>query len=180
MEHAGRLGSWGELYVMLGTSSAALLGLLFVASSLHLDDLARNSSYGTRARYNNFVLLLTLAEAALILLPQPVSALGAELVLLNLVMFCVTATLSYHFLVQSPVLGHRGGFSIHRSATFLAVWFAGAAGALLLFWQMFFGLYVVTIAYLVGLVTVSTNAWSIMTGVGRAEIRPRRRRKSVR
>jgi hypothetical protein len=25
MEHAARIGSWGELYVMLGTSSAALI-----------------------------------------------------------------------------------------------------------------------------------------------------------
>jgi hypothetical protein len=28
---------WRDLYVMLGTSSAGLLGLLFVATSFHLD-----------------------------------------------------------------------------------------------------------------------------------------------
>ena len=36
METVHQLEGWRDLYVMLGTSAAALIGLLFVATSLHL------------------------------------------------------------------------------------------------------------------------------------------------
>jgi hypothetical protein len=54
---------WHDLYVMLGTSSAALLGLLFVATSLHLDEIAKNSLYRLRALNNSYMLIFTLIEA---------------------------------------------------------------------------------------------------------------------
>src|SRR5262249_9922252 len=41
--------AWHELYVMLGTSSAALIGLLFVATSLHLREIANQDIYRLRA-----------------------------------------------------------------------------------------------------------------------------------
>lgn len=33
---------WRELYVMLGTSSAALIGLFFIATSLHIGEVVSN------------------------------------------------------------------------------------------------------------------------------------------
>ena len=38
MESAYQPELWRDLYVMLGTSSAALIGLLFVVTSLHLNE----------------------------------------------------------------------------------------------------------------------------------------------
>jgi hypothetical protein len=43
--------SWNELYLMLETSSAALIGLLFVAMSLHLAEIANEEIYRLRAQY---------------------------------------------------------------------------------------------------------------------------------
>ena len=34
---------WRDLYVMLGTSSAALIGLLLVVTSLHLDEIVNKA-----------------------------------------------------------------------------------------------------------------------------------------
>ena len=39
MEGFHELEAWRDLYVMLGTSAAALIGLLFVATSLHLTEI---------------------------------------------------------------------------------------------------------------------------------------------
>ena len=65
--------AWHDLYVMLGTSSAALIGLLFVATSLHLGEVVSNPGFRVRS-YNQTVYLLTLVvEAVLILVPQPVT-----------------------------------------------------------------------------------------------------------
>jgi hypothetical protein len=43
--------SWRDLYLMLGTSSAALIGLLFVATSLHLAEIANEEIYRLRAQF---------------------------------------------------------------------------------------------------------------------------------
>ena len=45
MESAEPIQVWHDLYVMLGTSSAALLGLIFVATSLHLDEIVNNPAF---------------------------------------------------------------------------------------------------------------------------------------
>jgi len=158
--------AWRDLYVMLGTSSAALLGLLFVATSLHLSDLVKHPGYGTRARCNNYFLLLTLVESSLILVPQLLAALGVELAAANLMMFLIAIRIVYRFLYRRREIGRRGGFSDHRSATFLAAFLTGAVGGMLLFRHSFIGLYVVTAANVVVLVTVALNAWSIMQGIG--------------
>lgn len=177
MERTVELGSWGELYVMLGTSSAALIGLLLVAASLHLADLQKNSGYRTRARYNNYFLLLTLVEAAAILVPQPLTALGAELAIVNLFMFLITFRVVYRFVLQRPELGKRGGYSVSRSATFLFAFLAGAAGGTLLFFKFFIGLYIVTAGYVVVIVTAADNAWAIMAGTGGGARRPSNRQR---
>ena len=42
MENAYQPELWRDLYVMLGTSSAALVGLLFIVTSFHLDEIVNN------------------------------------------------------------------------------------------------------------------------------------------
>jgi hypothetical protein len=175
MEAVHQLEAWRDLFVMLGTSSAALLGLLFVATSLHLSDLVKHPGYSTRARYNNYFLLLTLVEAALILVPQPLAALGAELAIANLMILLITIAVVYRFVYRRRDIGKGGGFSDYRSATFLAAFFAGAVGGVLLFRQSFIGIYIVTAAYVLVIVTVALNAWSIMLGIGQGDRTAQRR-----
>ena len=72
------IDGWHDLYVMLGTSSAALIGLLFVATSLHLGEVVSNPAFRVRAYNVTLYLLTLLVEAVVILVPQPVPFLGAE------------------------------------------------------------------------------------------------------
>jgi hypothetical protein len=159
---------WRDLYVMLGTSSAALIGLLFVVTSLHLDEIIENPVYRMRARSNSIFLIVTLVEAALVLTPQPMEMLGLELVVLNLFGWSFPIRNSYRYYYKHRALGRRGGMSPSRAAVFHAGFLLGIAGGVCLITSKW-GMYLVTASYVTLLASVSMNAWSIMLGVGQAE-----------
>src|SRR6185437_11602415 len=79
MENLYQLEAWRDAFVMLGTSAAALIGLLFVVISFHLDEVTQNLVLRIRVRNNLVYLFVLVAEATLLLIPQPTSALGFEL-----------------------------------------------------------------------------------------------------
>lgn len=168
MEHVGKFGSWGELYVMLGTSSAALIGLLFVATSLHLDEIVSNRVYRIRALYNSIYLMMTLVHAALVLTPQPMVWLGVEIAALNCFVMLFSIN-SYKVIYKNRGDARRGGFSNYRAATIVIAFLIGIGGGVGLATQSNWGLYLETISYVTFLVSVVLNAWSIMLGVGEAE-----------
>jgi hypothetical protein len=159
---------WRDLYVMLGTSSAALIGLLFVVTSLHLDEIVNNPIFRLRARSNSIYLIITLVEAALILMPQPMVTLGVEVTALN--GFGLLLPLSIGFnIYKNRSFAHRGGFSAYRSAFFIMGFLLGVAGGASLIAHYNCGLYLVTASYLTLLVSVALNAWLIMQGIGQSE-----------
>jgi hypothetical protein len=168
MEIGHQLESWRDLYVMLGTSSAALLGLLYVVTSLHLDEIVRNSVYRMRARSNSLYLIITLIEAALILTPQPILTLGFVLIIDNLFGLLVNVKNTYQILKNRDI-SLRGGMTLYRAATFMAGFLLGIAGGACLIAGLFAGLYLVTASYVTLLVGVALNAWAIMLGVGQTE-----------
>jgi hypothetical protein len=183
MDHFGKLGSWDELYVMLGSSSAALIGLLFVATSLHLDEIVNNVSYRTRARNNSYTLIFTLVEAAIILTPQPIAVVSVALVLTNLAMLWFPIKNVYLYTFKNRALGIRGGWTVWRSAIYFLAFVLGITGGALVLSRPDAGLFLVTTGYVIVLVNVVLNSWSIMIGVGQREkavkkkqVRSRRRR----
>src|SRR3974390_304550 len=168
METAYQPESWRDLYVMLGTSSAALMGLLFVATSLHLEEIVNNPIFQLRALRNSIYLIVTLVEAACVLTPQSIVALGVELIVLNSLGFLLPLS-NFFNLYKRQSFTSRGGFSVYRSATFITGFLLGVGGGVLLVVQWNLGLYVITASYLTLLVSVSMNAWLIMLGVGQAK-----------
>jgi hypothetical protein len=113
---------------MLGTSSAALIGLLFVATSLHLAEIANEEIYRLRAQYTALILLSTLLQATAVLMPQPMRVLGAELLVISLWGFSFPLTLLSKA-VKIPGARGRGGFSVHRAEFFIAGYLVGFVGA---------------------------------------------------
>ena len=91
MENAYQPELWRDAYVMLGTSAAALIGLLFVVMSIHLDDIVNNRVYRIRVRNNLFYLFVMVVEATLILIPQPAIALGIEYAAINFLLLLLHA-----------------------------------------------------------------------------------------
>ena len=71
---------WGDLYVAMAGAAAALLGLLFVAVSINLEQVLRLASLPLRAGETLGVLVVLLATAVFVLVPgQTRTALGIEL-----------------------------------------------------------------------------------------------------
>lgn len=160
--------SWHELYVMLGTSSAALIGLLFVATSLHLAEIANEDVFRLRAKYTTLILVSTLLEGTAILVPQPMQVLGAELLAVNVWGLSFPITLLSKA-VKIPGSRGRGGFSVHRAGFFIAGYGVGIIGAAAVAAGCEWGMFGVTVSY-AGLLTASIwNGWMIMQGIGQGE-----------
>ena len=73
--------AWHDFFVMAGGAAGALTGLLFVAMSLHLPQVASSREHRLRSEATMAALVMLIAVAALGLIPyRSTSVLGAELV----------------------------------------------------------------------------------------------------
>jgi len=138
------------------------------------------SNPGFRVRsYNQTLYLLTLlVEAVLVLIPQPVPFLGAELVVLNVVGLWFPISTSYTFLYKHRDNSHRGGMKMSRAIPFSVAYLLGIAGGIALIQGSYWGMYVVTISYTMLLVTVVLGTWSIMLGLEQKELGVEQREKA--
>lgn len=168
MENAYRPEAWHELYLMLGGSAAALAGLLFVAMSIHLDDVLKVPFLRTFARNNTIAMIVLVVRAAAILMPQNHLMLAVELILLD----------AFGFVMASTVLVHSRhmprGRKFRAAATVLSG-VLGVAGAISLVAETGGGMYVITAAYLLLFCIIMSSAWALMTGVYQADRRSKRR-----
>ena len=153
---------------MLGTSSAALIGLLFVATSLHLAEIANEEIYRLRAEYTTLILLSTLVQSAAVLMPQSMKILGLELLAVNLWGLSFPVTLLSKA-VKIPGARGRGGFSVRRGTIFIVGYVIGIVGAGAVAAGREWGMYGVTVSYTLLLVISIWNGWMIMQGIGRSE-----------
>ena len=119
METVHQLEGWRDLYLMLGTSAAALIGLLFVATSLHLHDMTDNQVMRTRSRNLTLHLVVMLVQATAILTPQPLRFLGIEIIIINLCGMYLPLTFTYKAFIRGRESGKRGVFSIYMGMTYM-------------------------------------------------------------
>ena len=115
MESDYPIQAWHDLYIMLGTSSATLIGLIFVAASLHLRDLVDNPAFRVRAYHGTLYLLTLLLEAVAILVPQPVPALGVQLCALNLAGLWFPLSSAYSYFYKDKAASQRAGLTMTRT-----------------------------------------------------------------
>ncbi len=160
---------WRDLFVMLGTSAAALLGLLFVATSIHLDEITKNFSYRTRALNNSYMLIFTMVEAIIVLTPQPIELLSGSLVVANLAIIWIPIRNTYLYGYKNRDVGHRGGWALWRGVGYLLALTIGIAGGALTLHSPNVGLYLITVSCGALLVIVALNSWSVLLGIGQME-----------
>jgi hypothetical protein len=159
MDAAYHPEAWNELYVMLGGSIAALTGLLFVATSLHVAEIGKTPHFRVRVFGNTFTLVGHLINSALVLTPQPVVWLGIELTLFNIFLFFVVqvrfqiAWARAHAEVQllRSGLGGLGALLSILGGVSLIVQFGGglylsALGTLILIWVVVWNAFSMMIA----------------------------------
>lgn len=154
---------------MLGTAAAALIGLLFVATSLHLNEIVSNPVYLIRARNNLFYLFTMVVEATLILIPQPMAFLGAELTAIALLLIQYHLRNLYKFRFKNKEVGDRGGFSIQTSRRLIASDLFCIVGGACMINLSNWGMYLIAISYVIFLGAIIMSAWNILLGIGQAE-----------
>ncbi len=168
MDHAYQPELWRDLYVMLGTSAAALIGLLFVVTSLHLDEIMNHPVFRLRAYNITLHLLATLIEAALILTPQPMAVLGAELLAINLIGVQLPLRFVYKYLYLDRKAGRSGSYSVYRAVANISAYLLGVAAGICLIAQSTWGMYLITASFILFIASAIFNAWTIMQGVGQS------------
>jgi modulator of FtsH protease len=165
MEQAYRPEAWHDLYVMLGGAAAALAGLLFVAISIHLNEISKIPYLRIFARNNMMAMVAAIIVAAVVLVPQQKVLLGAELFLINLWGTWMSSLV---------LLRHSRGAPRGRKLRAAGVGFSnvmGMAGAIGLVMEIGGGMYLVTIAHLIFVCLVVSSSWALIMGVYQAEHR---------
>jgi hypothetical protein len=174
MEAGNKPELWHDLFVMVGSSAGALVGLLFVVVTLHIDKITERSDYNMRAtmegaRYNIYHLLTVLVEALVVLTPQPLAFLGAELIGINLFGLRLPLSIIYRYFDKHLTISHRGGFPTALIATIIGAYLLGIVGGIAIFEDLNWGLYPVAVSCVIKLVRSVLTAWMLMFGVSRAK-----------
>lgn len=164
---------WRDLYVMLGTAAGALVGLLFVVMSLHLEKVD-NPAYNLRmimegARNNTYHLLNVLVMATLVLMPQPLTVLGAELLAINLFGLRLPLIITYKYCIKPVTVTSRSDFPYVLILTIITGYVLGIVGGAALIRSEEWGLYPVTLCCITLIVRSVLTAWKFMFGPKRAD-----------
>jgi hypothetical protein len=172
---------WRDVFMMIGTSAGALVGLLFIVMSLHLDKISALPDVNMRitmqgARFNIMHLLTVVVETAALLAPQPLAFLAVELIVINLVGLRLPFTIIATYFGKQVTISERGGFPWVLLGTITAAYLGGAVGGGLLFVQPAWGFSVVTVALLTKIVRSVLTAWMLMFAIRRSELDPGQRR----
>jgi hypothetical protein len=153
-----------EFFSAFATSVAALVGLLFVANSLHVDKLTKDPLLHRRARNISLVMMLLFLQALAVLMPQNRVLLGMEVCVLNLVMLYFPSSVALIMLRQKVPL------PVTRIGPGILCPVAGMLGGLLLIMDWQWSLHIVAASNAIALFVLVANAWSMMLGVWRTDL----------
>jgi hypothetical protein len=155
MESAYRLESWQNLYIMLGSSAAALTGLLFVAVSLQAKSIVKDPVLRVRAAANTIMSVILIINAAILLVPQSVIAIGIELCGIAIAYIAWAGRRIIH-------LKRSGRKTPMRALISISLNLLGIIAGLTLIFRSGGGMYIATIQSVAILAWIIFNAWSLL------------------
>jgi hypothetical protein len=158
------ISSWHDYFLMVGGGSAALTGLVFVAMTLHLEEITGNVVHRHRARTILAGLTAVFIRCALVLMAgQNAQAVAVELI----GVLVVVEALLYRSIRQAARDADRS--VLWRAVGSFACLLLEQAGAVVLFFGGAWGLYVVGLGMMSSFVFMVTGAWLLLVGVGTQE-----------
>ncbi len=152
--------AWHEFFALVGTASAALAGLFFVAISLHFREVEAHPVLRNRARLNLQALILFLAISMAVLIPgQSARLVGVELIVV------IVVFLAIGFIGAADMRRHATSISAVVWIRLLVIGLLGilgiGAGASLIL-GLGPGLYLDVPAIVVGLPMTGFMAWRVV------------------
>ncbi len=173
---------WHDYFVMVGGGAAALTGLVFVAMSQHLSDIASNPTHRHRARTILTALTAVFVRCALVLMGgQTARAVGVEIFVV-IVGVEVTVFRSLDEALRGSGAAQRGvlfrslnevlrgsgaGQSgvLFRTLGYAACLIIEQTGAAILFFGHTWGLYAVGVGMIASFLFIVSGAWLLLVGV---------------
>ena len=155
---------WRDYFVMVGGGAAALTGLVFVAMTLHLEDIVHHPVHRHRARTILTGLTAVFLRCGLVLMGgQSGRAVAVELIAVLIVVEVILYR-SIREAIQSASTG-----VLFRTIGSFACLVTEQLGAVALFLGATWGLYVVGVGMMASFVFMVTGAWLLLVGVESAQ-----------
>jgi hypothetical protein len=156
---------WHDYFAVVGTGAAALTGLVFVAMTLHLDDITRDPVHRHRARTILTGLTAVFIRCALVLMGgQNGQAIAIEII----GVLVIVEVILYNSIRQAIRSADNG--VLWRTIGSFACLVLEQIGAVVLFAGNAAGLYVVGIGMMSSFIFMVTGAWLLLVGVGVQEV----------
>ena len=152
---------WHDYFITVGGGAAALTGLVFVAMTLHLDEIINNPVHRHRARTILAGLTAIFIRCALVLMGgQNAEAVAVELIVVLVVVEAI--------LYRSIRLAAQAADTavLLRAIGSFACLVPEQVGAVVLFFGFSWGLYVVGLGMMSSFIFIVTGAWLLLVGVG--------------
>jgi modulator of FtsH protease len=161
---------WRDYFVMVGGGGAALTGLVFVAMSLHLSDIASDPTHRHRARTILTALTTVFIRCGLVLMGgQTARAVGVEIFVV-IVGVEVVVLRSLNQALRGSGAAQHGVLS--RTLGYAACLIIEQTGAAILFFGHTWGLYAVGVGMMASFLFIVSGAWLLLVGVDSPARRP--------
>jgi modulator of FtsH protease len=154
-----RPGQWTDFFLLVGTGAVTLTGLVFVAMSLNLKEMAVDATHRYRAINTLTGLALVFMRCALVLMgAQNHQSIGAELFVVS----GVSAAVFIKGYARALKMGN--GLRLSRIIGGTLVHVAEMIGAAIFFFGHLPGLYIAAVAIVVNTCYMITAAWLLVMG----------------
>jgi hypothetical protein len=153
---------WNNFFLLVGTGSAALTGLVFVAMSINLKGVVKDATHTYRAinMLSGFTAAFILGSLAL-MGHQTNRTLGIEWLIVS----SLAAAVNSHGYIQGfRQDGSRYALSLGRIAGGSACYLGQIVGSLILFFGSIAGLYIAAIALTVNFCFLISGSWLLIIG----------------
>jgi hypothetical protein len=155
---------WHDYFVVVGGGAAALTGLVFVAMTLHIEEITGDPVHRHRARTILTGFTAVFIRCALVLMGgQSGQAVAVELI----GVLVIVEVILYNSIRQAAASADRG--VLLRTLGSFACLVVEQVGALILFFGNAAGLYVVGVGMMSSFIFMVTGAWLLLVGVGAQE-----------
>ncbi len=153
---------WTNFFVLVGTGSAALTGLVFVALSINLKGIAKDATHRYRAinMLSGFTAVFIICSLAL-MGQQTYRTLGIEWLIVSL----LAAAINTNGYIQGFRLsGSRYALSPVRVVGGSACYLGQIIGSLILYFGSITGIYISAIAVIVNFCFLVSGSWLLIVG----------------